>query len=111
MDINLKDFNENRELFSFEKESETAIKVIKKKFDENGKETTPFELITNVHHFEDIILDNKMAIIGERKNLNTARAQLEAKARELLEREILLDGDAQDFRKALEKAFGEKVKE
>ena len=109
MEINLKDFKENRELFSFEKNDDGSVKVIKKRFDENGKEAAPIEMITNALHFEDIILDNKAAIIQERKNLNAARAQLEAKTRELDEREAMLDSDAQDFRKELEKVLGNKL--
>lgn len=103
--LDLRDFEQHKNLFSFEKKENGKVRVSKKRFDENGKEAEPFVLETNLIEFDNIILDNKQNILTERRSINATKAQIAAKEAELDERENQLETGAVALRKEIDKVL------
>lgn len=92
-------------LVSLTKGENGTVKVIKKRVDEDGEPIQPFEMITSPEHFDDILIDNKMKILQERKEIAGIKIQIAARERDLDEREDMLEKDAADLRKEIEKTL------
>lgn len=107
MDLNIKNFKAKltKGLVSLTKGENGTVNVIKKQFDEDGEPIEPTTMVTSLEHFDSIVIDNKIEIFNQRKQIADQKIQIANRERELDEREQMLEKDAADLRAEIEKTL------